>query len=31
MDFNGILIYNVWLFGLELYELMVIDLIYLRE
>lgn len=30
-DLNGISIYNVWLLGLELYELMVIDLIYLRE
>lgn len=30
-DLNGISIYNVWLHGLELYELMVIDLIHLRE
>lgn len=30
-DLNGISIYNVWLLGLELYELMVIDLIHLRE
>lgn len=30
-DLNGITIYNVWLLGLELYELMVIDLIHLRE
>lgn len=27
-DLNGISIYNVWLLGLELYELMVIDLIH---
>lgn len=30
-DLNEISIYNVWLLGLELYELMVIDLIHLRE
>lgn len=30
-DLNGISIYNVWLLGLELYEVMVIDLIHLRE
>lgn len=30
-DLNGISIYNGWLLGLELYELMVIDLIHLRE
>lgn len=30
-DLNGISIYNVWLLGLELYELMVVDLIHLRE
>lgn len=30
-DLNGISIYNVWLLGLELYGLMVIDLIHLRE
>lgn len=30
-DLNGISIYNVWLLGLELYELMVIDFIHLRE
>lgn len=30
-DLNGISMYNVWLLGLELYELMVIDLIHLRE
>lgn len=30
-DLNGISIYNVWLLGQELYELMVIDLIHLRE
>lgn len=30
-DLNGISIFNVWLLGLELYELMVIDLIHLRE
>lgn len=30
-DLNEISIYNVWLLGLELYEVMVIDLIHLRE
>lgn len=30
-DLNGISIYNVWLLGLELYELMVIDLIHPGE
>lgn len=30
-DLNGISIYNVWLLGQELYELMVIDLIHPGE
>lgn len=30
-DLNGISIYNVWLLGLELYELMLIDLIHPGE